>query len=88
MKINMNMANGPVDGIKIGLGMALLVALMGCVGYVGGGYGGTVIVPGPPDLFLFGGGYERGHDVHEYSHRGFESRAVAHPARREEGRRR
>jgi hypothetical protein len=62
-----------------GLGMALLAALTGCVGYVDGGYyGGPVVVPGP-DVYFYGGGYERGHDVRVYSHRGFESRAVAHP---------
>ena len=39
-KVRMNKANGPVDRIKIGLGIALLAALTGCVGYVDGGYGG------------------------------------------------
>jgi hypothetical protein len=77
----MNKANGPVDGIKIGLGIALLAVLTGCVGYVDGGYGGAVMVPGPPDVYFFGGPYyERGRDVHVYSHRGFESRASARPA--------
>ena len=66
--------------INIGLGIALLAALTGCVGYVDGGYGGEVVAPGP-DVYFFGGGYERGRDVREYSHRGYESRAVAHPAR-------
>ncbi len=62
-----------------GLGIALLAVLTGCVGYVDGGYyGGPVVVPGP-DVYFYGGGYERGHDVRVYSHRGFESRAVAHP---------
>jgi hypothetical protein len=76
----MNKAKGPVDQIKIGLGIALLAALSGCVGYVDGGYsGGTVLVPGP-DVVFWGGGYDRGRDVHVYSHRGFESRAVAHPS--------
>jgi hypothetical protein len=74
----MNQANGPINRIKIGLGVALLAALTGCVGYVDGGYGGTVVVPGP-DVYLFGGGYERGRDVHDYSHRGVVSRAAAHP---------
>ena len=66
--------------IMIGLGLALLGALMGCVGvgYVDGGYGGAVLVP-EPNVYFWGGGYERGHDVHAYSHRGFESRGVAHP---------
>ena len=79
MKINLSKASGPVDRIKIALGIALLTVLMGCVGYVDGGYGGTVVVPGP-DLFLFGGGYDRGRDVHAFSQRGVASRAVAHPA--------
>ena len=83
----MNKANGPVDRIKMGLGIALLAAFMGCVGYVDGGYGGAVVVPGP-DMYVFGGGYERGPVVHGYSHRGFESRAVAHPGGGGGGRRR
>jgi hypothetical protein len=74
----MNKANGPVDGVKIGLGIALLAALTGCVGYVRGGYDGAVVVPGP-DVYVFGGPYERGRDVRVYSHRGSESRASAHP---------
>jgi hypothetical protein len=66
-----------------GLGVALLAALTGCVGYVDGGYVeggyvGAVVVPEP--LFI-GGAYERGRDVRVYSHRGVESRAVAHPVR-------
>jgi hypothetical protein len=76
----MNTTNGPIDRIKTGLGIALLAALMGCVGYVDGGYSGAVVVPGP-DVYVFGGGYyERGRDAHDYSRRGSESRAVAHPA--------
>ena len=74
----MNHAKGPVDQIKIGLGIVLLAALTGCVGYVDGGYyGGSAMVSGP-DVYFYGGGYERGHDVRAYSHRGGESRAVAH----------
>ena len=43
-----NQANESHDRIKIGLGIALLAALTGCVGYVDGGYyGGPVVVPGP-----------------------------------------
>ena len=62
-------------GIKMAAGIALLGALTGCVGYVGGGYdGGGTLVVGEP---LFGG-FDRGRDVHAYSHRGSESRAVAH----------
>jgi hypothetical protein len=70
--------NGPANQIKIGLVMALLAALTGCVGYVGADYGGGVVVGGP-DVTIFGGGFERGRDVRGYSHRGFESRAAAHP---------
>ena len=79
----MNKTNNPVDRIKIAMGIALLAALTGCVGFVGGGYRGEVVVPGPPDVFLFGGGFdhERGRDVHVESHRGYESRAVAHADR-------
>ena len=86
----MNKANGSVDRIKIGLGAVLLTGLMGCVGvgYVDGGYGGAVVVPGPPDVYFWGGGYEKGHEVHAYSHRGFESRGVAHPSIRGPGTRR
>jgi hypothetical protein len=71
--------NGPANQIKIGLVMALLAALTGCVGYVGGGYGGAVVVPGPEISVFGGGGFERGRDVHDYSHRGSVSRAAAHP---------
>ena len=83
-KFRMNKTNGPVDLIKIGLGIALLAALTGCVGYVdggyvGGGYGGAVVVA-EPDVYLFGGGYDRGRDVHGYSDRGSASRAAAHPS--------
>ena len=83
-KIRMNQTNGPVNRIKIGLGIALLAALTGCVGYVDGGYvgegyGGAVVVA-EPDVYIFGGGYERGRDVHDYSRRGGESRAAAHPS--------
>lgn len=69
---------GLLDLIKIGVGIALLTTLVGCVGYVDGGYGGGGVVA-QPDLFLFGGGYyDRGRDVHAYSQRGGESRAAAH----------
>jgi hypothetical protein len=84
MKIIWNKPNGPFGRIKIGLGIAVLAALTGCVGfvdggYVDGGYGGGVVVA-EPDVYLFGGGYDRGREVHDYSHRGGVSRAVAHPA--------
>jgi hypothetical protein len=79
----MNEANGPMNRIKAAVGLALLVTVAGCVGYEGGGYveggyGGAVVapvpVPPPPDVFLFGGDFDRGHDVHEYRRRGYESR--------------
>jgi hypothetical protein len=79
-KIRMNKANGPVNRIKIGLGIALLATLTGgCVGWVDGGYGGGVVVA-EPDMYFFGGGYDRGRDVHGYSDRGSVSRAAAHPS--------
>jgi hypothetical protein len=80
-KFRMNKTNGLADRIKIGLGVALVATLTGCVGFVDGGgdYGGAVVVPGP-DVYLFGGGYDRGRDVHGYSQRGAVSRGVAHPA--------
>jgi hypothetical protein len=71
--MNMNLPSKMFYPIQIVLGIALMTALAGCVGYVDGGGGGAVIVPGP-DVFLFGGGYDRGHDEHGFSHRGFESR--------------
>lgn len=87
-RVPMHKPNSAVDLIKVGLGIALLAAVTGCVGYVDGGYGATVVVPGPPDVVFYGGPYyERGRDVHEYSHRGFESRAVAHPGGGRGGRR-
>jgi hypothetical protein len=77
-KVRMKKANDLLDLIKIGLGIALLTTLVGCVGFVGGGYGGAVIVAPEPNVVVFGGDYDRGHDVHAYSQRGGESRAVAH----------
>jgi hypothetical protein len=55
-----------------GLGVALIALVSGCVGYVGPD-GGAVVVP-EPEVTVFGGGFERGRDVHVYSHRGYESR--------------
>jgi hypothetical protein len=80
----MNKTNIPMNQIKIGLSIALLAGLAGltgCVGYVdGGGYGyGDAVVVGGPEVGFYGGGYERGRDVHDYSHRGSFSRSVAHP---------
>ena len=78
----MNNVKSPVDRLKIGVGIALLLVVTGCVGYVdsgyygggyGSGYGGVVMVPAP-SVYFWGGGYERGYDEHAYSHRGYESR--------------
>jgi hypothetical protein len=80
----MNKANGPIDRIKLGLGVALLVVSTGCIVPVGGGYDGGYVVAPEPDVLLFGGDYGRGRDygggrdVHAYSQRGAASRAVAH----------
>jgi len=74
----MNPTNGWTDRIKIGLGIALLTAFTGCVGYVDGGYDSGAVVVGAPDVYVFGGPFERGRDVHDYSHRGAVSRGVAH----------
>lgn len=75
----MNKTNGQVKRIKIGLVIWLLAALTGCAGFWSGGYyyGDEVMVPGP-DMFLFGDDYYRGREVHNYSHRGSESRSAAH----------
>ena len=76
--ISMKKTNGPVDQIKIGLEVAWLATLMGCVGYVDGGYyAPPVVVPGP-DIYFFGGFHERGPEVRAYGHRGYESREAAH----------
>jgi hypothetical protein len=73
--------------IRLGIGMAvalpLIGSLTGCLGYVDGGYGGYGDYGGydegpGPDLFLFGGGYDRGRDEQAYSHRGSASRASVH----------
>ena len=71
--------NSSVGWIRIGLAIAVLSALTsGCVGFVGGDDGGGVVVAPAPDVVLFGGGYDRGRDVHSYSQRGSESRAAVH----------
>jgi hypothetical protein len=64
--------------IKIKPLFGLLAVLTGCVGYVAGGYYDGAVVAPEPDEYLFGGEYYRGHDAHDYSHRGSESRAAAH----------
>jgi len=59
--------------------MALFTILTGCVGFVGPGGGDVYVAPPAPEVTVFGGVYEHPTDVHVYSHRGYESRAVAHP---------
>ena len=66
-----------VDRIRIGLGIALLAVLTGCVGYWGGGYVGPVVVA-EPGVYFYDGYYESGPYWHDYSHRGHESRETAH----------
>jgi hypothetical protein len=67
-----------INGVKVVLAVLVLAALSGCVGYVDGGYGGTVVVPGP-DVGFYGGFHDGGHDVNVYHDRGVRSRGVAHP---------
>jgi len=71
--------------LRYALVLILPVLLTGCVGYVDGGYGGGYGDDGGyyggdpgPDIYLFGGNYDRGHDVQAYSHRGSVSRSAAH----------
>ena len=71
--------------LRYALVLILPVLLTGCVGYGGGGYGGGYVDDGGyyggdsgPDVYLFGGNYDRGRDVQAYSHRGSVSRAAAH----------
>jgi len=82
----MNKTNGPVGRMKIGLIFGLLVAVAGCI-VPGRVYypGGPVVME--PDLYLFGGDYDGGRYVHNYSHRGVESRAAAHSSGERGGRR-
>lgn len=58
--------------------VASFTILTGCVGYVGPGGGDVYVAPPPVEVGVFGGVYDRGHDVHVYSHRGYDSRAAAH----------
>ena len=59
--------------------MLVLVAIsIGCAGCVVGGYGGGGVVARGPDMYVFGGDFGRGGDVHGYSNRGMASRAAAH----------
>ena len=72
----MNLPSALLRPIPILLGIAVLTALTGCVGYVDGGYndGGGVYVAGPDFFGYGGGGYDHGRDVHGYSQRGAVSR--------------
>ena len=73
----MNKTTSLINRIKMGLGVALIATVMGCVGYVDGGYGGAVVVPVPGPYYGYAGPfgfYETERGVHEYSRRGFESR--------------
>jgi hypothetical protein len=57
--------------------VASLIFFSGCVGYVDDG-GGAVVVAPPEPVVVFGGDYDRGRDVHVYSHRGYQSRQAVH----------
>ncbi len=65
------------NALKVSFAVALMMGLNGCVGYVDGGYDGGGVVATGPDIWLFGGGHDRGHD-RAYSHRGAASRGFAH----------
>ena len=66
--------------VNLVLATTIVATLLGCAAYVGDGYGGTVVVPGP---VFYGDFHERGHEVRAYSHRGYESRGEAHHERRD-----
>jgi hypothetical protein len=74
----MNKTKCLVDQIKIGLLIGLLASLTGCATYGGGPYYDGGVVVAEPDEYLFGGSYDNGRDVHNYSHRGSASRGAAH----------
>ena len=74
MKIKQHWKFNRGDRVALGLGLAMVLALTGCVGYVDGGYVGGAVVAPEPDVTIFAGGYDRGRDAHWYSHRGHESR--------------
>jgi len=50
-----NQANNSHDRVRIGLGIALLAALTGCVGYVDGGYYGSPVVVPVSGMYFWGG---------------------------------
>ena len=74
----LSMLYDSVAVVVMGGAFLFMVAFTECVGYVDGGGGGGAVVVSGPDLFLFGGGYDHGHDERGYSHRGYESRSAAH----------
>jgi hypothetical protein len=83
-EVLMNKVNNLIaTRIKVSLAMALLTVVVGCwwgfedEHYGGRGYDGYSTVP-YYDNYFYGGAYERGHEAHEYSHRGRESRSSAH----------
>ena len=82
MKINLSKASGPVDRIKIGLGIALLTVLMGCVGYVDGGYAAARWWCRGLICIFSAAAYDRGRDVHAFSQRGFCQPCCGAPWRR------
>ena len=64
-------------GLMIGtvmLCMVLFITMTGCVGYVDDGGGGVYVTPPEPNVVIFGGDYDRGHDEHDYYRRGYDSR--------------
>jgi len=74
-------------------GAAAVLCVAASSVYVDRAYGGVVVVvPGPvvvpvpvvplPDVYFWGGPFERGHDVRDYGRRGHESRGAAHPGAR------
>jgi len=77
----MKNSDGLFHLIKIGLGIALLAAVSGCVGYVEPGYGGPVVVP-VSGVYFYDGIYEGGPYWHDYGRRGYESRGRAHGGER------
>jgi hypothetical protein len=82
---SMNTMKDPMNGIKIYLVIGSLISLTGCAGFGGGGYYNDPVVIVQPGYYLFDGDYNRGRDVHNYSHRGSESRVAAHPNVRQGG---
>jgi len=78
--------NALADRIKIGLAIAMLTALTGCVGVVGGGGGwwGGGWWGGDGGWW---GGRDRGGDVRAFSARGAASRGAAHGGGEHGGRR-